>query len=106
MLPTSVHLQPNKFQVALQRRLGLYISAATDCLDAKADAGWLVGECGRLGDGFAHGANHSTAHKWICVAWRDAESSATFGTVYLGDKKLGLLHYSQFNATYIPETSI
>ena len=23
--------------------------------------------------------------------------------MYLGDKKLGLLHYSQFNATYIPD---
>ena len=34
----------------------------------------------------------------------DAEASATSGTVifHLGDKKFGLLHYSQFNATYIP----
>ena len=38
-----------------------------------------------------------------CVAWRDAESAATVGSVYLGDKKLGLQHYSQFNATYIPD---
>ena len=38
VLPTSVHLQSNKFQVALQRRLGLYVSAATDCLDAKGKA--------------------------------------------------------------------
>ena len=25
------------------------------------------------------------------------------GTVHLGDKKLGLLHYQQFNATYVPD---
>ena len=64
---------------------------------------WRVGESDRLGDGLAHDANHSTAHKWICVAWRDAESNATSGSVYLGDKQMGLQHYSQFNATYIPD---
>ena len=62
-----------------------------------------MGEFDRLGDGFAHAANHSTAHKWICAAWRDAESASSGATVYLGDKKLGLLHYSEYNATYIPD---
>ena len=57
----------------------------------------------RLGDGFAHDAYHSTANKWICAAWRDAEANTTSGSVYLGDKQMGLQHYSQFNATYIPE---
>jgi len=51
--------------VALQRRLGLYISAATAHFDAAEEEGWAVGESDRLGDGLAHAANHITAHKWI-----------------------------------------
>ena len=103
VLPTSERLQSDKFTVALQRRLGLYISAGDAYFDACEADGWAVGESDRLGDGLAHAANHSTAHKWICSAWRDAEAAASVGSVYLGDKKLGLLHYSQFNATYIPD---
>ena len=76
---------------------------ATSHFDTTEEEGWLIGEHDRLGDVLAHDANHSTAHKWICTAWRDAEASATSGTVHLGDKKLGLLHYSQFNATYVPD---
>ena len=103
VLPTSTRLPSAEMTVALQRRFGLYISAATAVLDAQEAEGWAVGEFDRLGDGFAHAANHSTAHKWICAAWRDAESASSGATVYLGDKKLGLLHYSEYNATYIPD---
>jgi hypothetical protein len=103
VLPTSYRLPSDEVTVALQRRFGLYISAATAVLDETEAEGWAVGMFDRLGDGFAHAANHSTAHKWICGAWRDAESASSGATVYLGDKKLGLLHYSEYNATYIPD---
>ena len=43
----------------------------------------------------------AACHRLITYGY--AEASATSGTVHLGDKKLGLLHYSQFNATYIPD---
>ena len=45
-------------------------------VDAQEAEGRSVGVFDRLGDGFAHAANHSTAHKWICAAWRDAAAAA------------------------------
>ena len=62
-----------------------------------------VTEAMRLGYHLAHRSNHQTPHKWMCVAWRDAEANATTGTVYQGDKKKGKAHYSQFCASYVPD---
>ena len=49
----------------------------------------MVTEEDRLGDTFAHRANHSTAHKWVCAAWRAAIANSTHSTVFCGDRKLG-----------------
>ena len=103
VLPTSWLQKSSKFAVGLQRRLGLYISAAAAHFDAVAAEGDTVTESDRLGDSFAHAANHSTAHKWMVVAWRNAEAATTLGTVYMGDKKKGKEHYSVYCATYVPD---
>jgi hypothetical protein len=103
VLPTSWRQHSDKFTVGLQRRYGLYVSAAAAHYEAVVAAGGTVTESDRLGDSLAHSANHSTAHKWMVVAWRTAEAATTLGTVYQGDKKKGKVHYSEFNATYVPD---
>ena len=66
----------------------------------------LGSACGisdRVGIYFAHAADASTAHKWTAIAWRDAEAAASDATVYMGDKKKGKEHYSQFCSSYVPD---
>ena len=58
VLPTTEHLQSDKFTVALQRRLGLYISSATAHFNAAEEEGWAVGESDRLGDGLHNDLRH------------------------------------------------
>jgi hypothetical protein len=103
VLPSMYKQRSSKVKIGLQQRLGLYISAATAEFDALEAAGDTVTEHARLGIHLAHGANHQTPHKWLCVAWRDAEAAATLGTVYLGDKKKGREHYATYNSTYVPD---
>ena len=57
----------------------------------------------RKGVGLFHAGNHSTAHKKIVWVWRDIGANSTHGTVYLGDKKLGLDTYTQYSASYVPD---
>ena len=52
-----------------------------------------VTECDRLGDTLTHKGNGQTPHKWVCVAWRQAEANATYSQVLLGDKGNGLKYY-------------
>ena len=91
--------------LAAQRRAGLYLSAASAYCDARAAAGHAVSDEERLrmGDTFAHRANHSTAHKWVCVAWRQAIANSTTATVFCGDRKLGKAQYQQYCASYVPD---
>ena len=49
--------------------------------------------CDRLGDTLTHKGNGQTPHKWVCVAWRQAEANATYSQVLLGDKSNGLKYY-------------
>ena len=49
--------------------------------------------CDRLGDTLTHKGNGQTPHKWVCVAWRQAEANATYSQVLLGDKGNGLKYY-------------
>ena len=72
-------------------------------LDALEEAGGVVTESDRLGDGFAHACNHTSPHKWVAVTWRQATANSTLDTVYMGDKKKGKVAYAQFNSTYVPD---
>ena len=103
VMPSTYKQRSDKVTIGLQQRLGLFVSAATAELDAVEADGYTVTTSHRLGIHLAHGANHQTPHKWLCVAWRDAEAAATYGTVYLGDKKKGREHYGTFNNTYVPD---
>ena len=88
----------------MQRRYGLHLSYPHHLLDAIAAAGGTVTISMRLGDTFAHNANHSTAHKWLVVAWSDAEAAADpSATVYRGDKSKGHEPYSFVSASYVPD---
>jgi len=100
---SGLYQRSAQWVIGAQRRAGLYLSAATALLDAREAAGEAVTEEDRLGDTFAHKANHSTAHKWTCVAWRQAIASSTAATVVCGDRKLGREHYKQFCASYVPD---
>jgi len=102
-MPTMSFQRSDRVLVGLQRRAGLYLSAAAAYFDAREAAGLEVTEEERLGDGFAHNANSTSSHKWVAVAWRQATANATLDTVYLGDKKKGKQTYAQFNATYVPD---
>ena len=44
----------------------------------------------RRGIGLYHAGNSSKAHKKLVWIWRDIIANSNPGTVYLGDKKLGL----------------
>ena len=81
VMPSTYKQRSDKVTIGLQQRLGLFVSAATAELDAVEADGYTVTTSHRLGIHLAHGANHQTPHKWLCVAWRDAEAAATYGTV-------------------------
>ena len=89
VLPTSTKLDSDEYLVMLQRKFGLFLSAAVHHFDALEEAGEAVSEEDRLGDHFQHNANHSTAHKWLVVNWRTAFAKASDNTVLMGDKVKG-----------------
>ena len=96
VLSASARQPSHLFVIAMQRRFGLTVSSAAAFFDARAAEGRTITGSDRLGDALANAANHSRAHKQLCWAWRDAEACASAGDVYLGDKKLGLLHYAEY----------
>ena len=93
VLPSHIKQGTKKFTVSLQRRLGLYVSCAASYYNAMEAEGNKVTVCDRLGDTLTHKGNGQTPHKWVCVAWRQAEASATYSQVLLGDKGNGLKYY-------------
>ena len=88
-LPIHVYKSSRSLVTALQYRYGLYISAARPYFDALEADVVAVTEADRLGINLAHKAHYGEPHKWLVVHWWQAESAATDGTVYLGDKKKG-----------------
>ena len=93
VLPSHIKQGTKKFTVSLQRRLGLYVSCAASYYNAMEAEGNKVTVCDRLGDTLTHKGNGQTPHKWVCVAWRQAEANATYSQVLLGDKGNGLKYY-------------
>ena len=87
------------YVVALQRRLGLYISSARATNDAILAAG---GEPDYLGDLACNAGEHSTRHHAANRAWRSALAAVAIGEVILGDKeKAG--EYKKYNDGYVPD---
>ena len=78
-LPNS-RLKSAPFTVALQRRLGLYLSAAKAANDDLAAAGQ---EPDWLGDTACNSGEHSTRHHATNRAWRDALAAVATGTMLL-----------------------
>ena len=93
VLPSHIKQGTKKFTVSLQRRLGLYVSCAASYYNAMEAEGNKVTVCDRLGDTLTHKGNGQTPHKWVCVAWRQAEANATYSQILLGDKGNGLKYY-------------
>ena len=106
VLPSHIKQGTKKFTVSLQRRLGLYVSCAASYYNAMEAEGNKVTVCDRLGDTLTHKGNGQTPHKWVCVAWRQAEANATYSQVLLGDKGNGLKYYDDYNNTYIPDLMV
>jgi hypothetical protein len=91
------------YVVALQRRLGLYISSARASNDAILEAG---GEPDSgpdyLGDLACNAGEHSTRHHAANRAWRSALAAVAIGEVILGDKeKAG--EYKKYNNGHVPD---
>ena len=82
-LPHS-RLKSAPYLAALQRRLGLYLSAARAPNDTLAGAGE---EPDWLGDAACNLGEHSRRHHATNRAWRDALAAVATGTVLLGDKQ-------------------
>ena len=73
-----------KLILALQRRLGLYISSAKPAYDALAAAGEPVDY---LGDTLCNSGDHHDRHDVGVRAWRDAAAAVATGPVHLCDKE-------------------
>jgi hypothetical protein len=88
-----------RFAIAIQRRLGLYISAAKPANDALATAGerpdWL-------GDAMCNAGEHSTRHHAVNRAWRDCLAAVAVGPVLLGDKQEAD-RYKQYNSGHVAD---
>ena len=97
-LPNS-RLKSAPFTVALQRRLGLYLSAAKAANDDLAAAGQ---EPDWLGDTACNSGEHSTRHHATNRAWRDALAAVATGTVLLGDKQEAH-KYKQYNEGHVSD---
>ena len=85
--------------VALQRRLGLYLSTARAANDALAAGGE---EPDWLGDAACNSGEHTTRHHATNRAWRDALAAVATGTVLLGDKQEAE-KYKQYNKDHVPD---
>ena len=88
----------------LQRRLGLYLSAAKTANDALAAS---RDERDRrlvdyLGDLACNSGEHSTRHHATNRAWRDACAAVAIGAVILGDKEKAD-EYKQYNADHVSD---
>ena len=97
-LPNS-RLKSGPFTVALQRRLGLYLSAARAANDTLAAAGE---EPDWLGDASCNLGEHSRRHHATNRAWRDALAAVAIGTVLLGDKQEAD-KYKQYNEGHVAD---
>ena len=97
-LPNS-RLKSDRFTVALQRRLGLHLSAAKAANEALAAAGE---EPDWLGDAACNTGEHSTRHHATNRAWRDALAAVATGTVLLGDKQEAH-KYKQYNDGHVAD---
>ena len=78
----------------LSKTLRLQLSFTIALAGVKACVGAVQLSCRNLAFLALAGVGH---------AWRDAEAATTLGTVYLGDKKKGVQHYSHFCASYVPD---
>ena len=74
----------SKLTVALQRRLGLFISSAHSALTALACHGETVDY---LGDTFCNSGDHHGRHDTGVRAWRDAAAAVASGPVLICDKE-------------------
>ena len=97
-LPGS-RLKSGPYVIALQRRLGLYLSSAKAANDTLSLAGKAPDY---LGDAACNGGEHSTRHHATNRAWRDALAAVATGTVLLGDKEEEA-KYKQYNADHVPD---
>ena len=72
--PTPRHLhplpRPPAASWAIERRLGLFPTAARAIYDARAAAGFPVSAADRLGDTFINGASKTGRHNLFNRAWR------------------------------------
>ena len=102
------------WRVAVQRRLGLYLSDLVPALSAAAAAGvsFLVGKkastpADPLGDSIANSVDFHPRHDAPLRALYDALSAVSIGKVILGDKNDKDYHklsfYKSFNATHVPD---
>ena len=81
---TYTRANSGAYVVALQRRLGLYMSTARSVNDGVLEAG---GEPDYLGDVACNAGEHSTRHHATNRAWRAALAAVAVGEVILGDKE-------------------
>ena len=85
--------------VALQRRSGLYLSAARAAYDSLQQAGETPDY---LGDKLCNGGQHNTRHHATNRAWHRALSAVAIGPVLLGDKEQAE-QYKQYNKGHVPD---
>ena len=97
-LPNS-RLKSAPFVAALQRRLGLYLSAARAANDTLAAAGE---EPDWLGDALCNEGEHGTRHHAVNRAWQRALAAVATGSVLLGDKE-EKDKYKMYNDGYVPD---
>ena len=100
------HVHSLKFTSAIQRRLGLYISAIVPALTF---AGTPASQHDLLGDSTINAANHTYRHNAGLSALYTAVLAASSTTVSLGDKgdgtrgSLATSRHAHLNSTHIPD---
>ena len=97
-LPHS-RVRSGPYMIALQRRLGLYVSSARAANDTLAAAGKSPDY---LGDTACNSGEHSTRHHATNRAWRAALAAVAIGPVLLGDKQEAD-KYKQYNTGHVPD---
>jgi len=98
-------------RVAMQRRLGLYLTDARPQCDAMAARGTEVTQGHRLGDAQLNKASKTARHNRFNKAWYDAVRATATTTVILGDKGDGsprarahaLQRYGWANNTHVAD---
>ena len=100
------------WRIAMQRRLGLWLSDLDDLFSTARDRGVPLQlakgarrhQVDRLGDTLSNVGDHNRRHHLVNSVWYAAKRAVAIHAVYLGDKREGrAAQFAHFNADHVPD---